>query len=106
MVSKASEDLPEPESPVITTNLSRGISTEMFFRLCALAPTTRMTLCSMNLPSNEDSAIIAHLFYLQMPGFFPKQGKRSCLPWPKVRACPYFGSQMPRKLCDIFTKLS
>src|SRR6516225_9019463 len=38
MVSKASEDLPEPESPVNTTSLSRGISTSMFFRLCSRAP--------------------------------------------------------------------
>src|SRR6476659_6789103 len=40
MVSKASEDLPEPESPVTTTSLSRGISSEMFLRLCTLAPCT------------------------------------------------------------------
>src|ERR1700745_106095 len=38
MVSKASEDLPEPERPVKTTSLSRGISTSMFFRLCSRAP--------------------------------------------------------------------
>jgi RNA polymerase primary sigma factor len=33
MVSKASELLPEPESPVITVRESRGISTSMFLRL-------------------------------------------------------------------------
>jgi hypothetical protein len=33
MVSKANDDLPEPESPVITTNFSRGIDTSMFLRL-------------------------------------------------------------------------
>src|SRR5690242_10906217 len=38
MVSKASEDLPEPDRPVNTTSLSRGISTSMFFRLCSRAP--------------------------------------------------------------------
>src|ERR1700716_2342417 len=38
MVSKASEDLPEPESPVKTTSLSRGISRSMFLRLCSRAP--------------------------------------------------------------------
>src|SRR5436190_8869011 len=38
MVSKASEDLPEPDSPVNTTSRSRGISTSMFFRLCSRAP--------------------------------------------------------------------
>src|SRR5215472_5077709 len=43
MVSKASDDLPEPESPVITTSRSRGISTSMFLRLCSRAPRTAMT---------------------------------------------------------------
>src|SRR5450432_1206871 len=38
MVSNASDDFPEPESPVITTSLSRGISTSMFLRLCSRAP--------------------------------------------------------------------
>src|SRR5579872_5929667 len=38
MVSNASEDLPEPESPVITTRRSRGISRLMFLRLCSRAP--------------------------------------------------------------------
>src|SRR5688572_12765669 len=42
MVSKASEDLPEPESPVITTSLSRGISMSTFLRLCSRAPRTRI----------------------------------------------------------------
>src|SRR5262249_32086781 len=40
MVSKASEDLPEPESPVMTMSLSRGSSTSMFLRLCSRAPLT------------------------------------------------------------------
>src|SRR4029078_1824471 len=37
MVSNASDDFPEPDSPVITTSLSRGMSTSMFFRLCSRA---------------------------------------------------------------------
>src|SRR6185503_4378560 len=40
MVSKARLDLPEPERPVTTTRLSRGISTVMFLRLCTRAPCT------------------------------------------------------------------
>src|SRR5258705_13803516 len=44
MVSKASEDLPDPDSPVITTRLSRGKSTSMFFRLCSRAPRTESVL--------------------------------------------------------------
>src|ERR1700722_16972316 len=42
MVSKAKEDLPDPERPVKTTNWSRGISTERFLRLWTRAPWTRM----------------------------------------------------------------
>src|SRR5580692_3260377 len=38
MVSNASDDLPDPDRPVITTSLSRGISTSMFLRLCSRAP--------------------------------------------------------------------
>src|SRR3990167_10116022 len=38
MVSNARDDFPEPESPVNTTILLRGISTEIFFRLCVRAP--------------------------------------------------------------------
>src|SRR5665213_1883759 len=44
MVSKANEDLPDPDRPVKTTNWSRGISTERFFRLWTLAPWTRIDL--------------------------------------------------------------
>src|SRR5690348_13946789 len=44
MVSKASEDLPDPDRPVITTRLSRGMSTSIFFRLCSRAPRTESVL--------------------------------------------------------------
>src|SRR5689334_24890539 len=40
MVSNARLDLPEPERPVTTVRLLRGISTEMFFRLWTRAPCT------------------------------------------------------------------
>src|SRR4051812_10313985 len=42
MVSKASEDLPEPERPVMTTSESRGSSTVTSLRLCSRAPATTM----------------------------------------------------------------
>src|SRR6185295_15652594 len=45
MVSKASDDLPDPLSPVITTRRSRGIVTSMFLRLCSLAPLMMIELC-------------------------------------------------------------
>src|SRR5436309_1378368 len=37
-MSNASVLLPEPETPVTTTNFPRGISTVMFLRLCSRAP--------------------------------------------------------------------
>src|SRR5579885_1222366 len=40
MVSKASELLPDPDSPVMTVNVFRGISTSIFFKLCCRAPCT------------------------------------------------------------------
>src|SRR5438132_11354017 len=47
MVSKASEDLPDPLSPVNTTSRSRGIESVTFFRLCSRAP--RMVIRSMGI---------------------------------------------------------
>src|SRR5262249_26275072 len=41
---KARLDLPEPESPVTTMRLSRGISSEMFLRLCTRAPCTAIVV--------------------------------------------------------------
>ena len=38
------EDFPEPETPVTTTSLLRGIETETFFKLCNLAPLITMLL--------------------------------------------------------------
>src|SRR5271155_1340884 len=44
MVSKASDDFPDPLKPVITVKVLRGISTSIFFRLCCRAPCTVMRL--------------------------------------------------------------
>src|SRR6185503_650652 len=53
MVSKARLDLPEPDSPVTTMSLSRGISTVMFFRLCTRAPCTAMVVRAAALVTAE-----------------------------------------------------
>src|SRR5205807_9354229 len=47
MVSKASEDLPDPERPVKTTSLSRGMERVTFLRLCSRAP--RMVIWSVGI---------------------------------------------------------
>src|SRR3990170_2396102 len=60
MVSKASDDLPEPESPVITTSRSRGISRSIFLRLCSRAPlmiirsAIRLVLCAAPWPATRN----------------------------------------------------
>src|SRR5688572_21908387 len=48
MVSKAREDLPDPEGPVTTVKLRRGISRSKFLRLCCRAP--RIMMLSFTLP--------------------------------------------------------
>src|ERR1700730_7009214 len=49
MVSKASDDFPEPDSPVKTTSRSRGISRSTFLRLCSRAP--RIVIARMAEPA-------------------------------------------------------
>src|SRR5690606_8607377 len=51
MVSNASEDLPEPDRPVITISLSRGRSRSMFLRLCVRAPRMRMNSIAIEEPA-------------------------------------------------------
>ena len=43
-MSKASVLLPEPDTPVMTLNLPRGMSTSIDFRLCSRALTMRIDL--------------------------------------------------------------
>src|SRR5437879_1308399 len=47
MVSKASDDLPDPLRPVNTTSRSLGIESVTSFRLCSRAP--RMVMWSMGM---------------------------------------------------------
>src|SRR3569832_2241540 len=42
MVSNARLDLPDPDRPVSTVSVSRGISTSTFLRLCSRAPRMEM----------------------------------------------------------------
>src|ERR1700674_4584005 len=49
MVSKTSDDLPDPDRPVMTTSRWRGMSTSMFLRLWTRAPRTEIQLCAMIL---------------------------------------------------------
>src|SRR5258708_40153375 len=49
MVSKAREDLPEPESPVTTVRVLRGMLTSRLRRLCWRAPRTVMCVMPMEV---------------------------------------------------------
>jgi len=49
-VSNASEDLPEPERPVMTVREFRGISTLIFLRLCWRAPRITSLVRPMRRP--------------------------------------------------------
>ena len=60
MVSRQSDDFPEPDTPVNTVILCLGMSTEMFFRLFSVAPVIEMQLvlcivvsCNFSLPKIE-----------------------------------------------------
>src|SRR5271167_3934174 len=62
MVSKARDDLPEPESPVKTTSLSRGISRWTSWRLCSRAPrTTIRSTIERRLPACCDHRLLGQL---------------------------------------------
>src|SRR2546423_2559525 len=71
MVSKARLDLPEPERPVTTMSLSRGISTEMFLRLCTRAPCTAIVVrCETDRAACRGLELIRR---------FPHEGERQLL---------------------------
>src|SRR5829696_9285386 len=84
MVSNASDDLPEPDSPVMTTSASRGIATVTSLRLCSRAPETTIWACRDTRPSvrngrTEPSNTCSHPFALceQVPdrvGLQPVRG--------------------------------
>src|ERR671935_3135007 len=53
MVSKASDDFPDPERPVKTTSLSRGMVRSMSLRLCSRAPLMTISVCCMAFSMGE-----------------------------------------------------
>src|SRR3989344_1955962 len=76
MVSKASEDFPLPERPVMTVIAPRGISTEIFFRLWVRAPFTR----SQSLPCLCLCVSFAEGFFMRCVYFSCMAGHARCLP--------------------------
>src|SRR6267154_6758426 len=74
MVSKASEDLPEPDSPVNTTSRSRGISRSTFLRLCSRAPRIEITRPPSRLRRGRLSnrSVMPRFRRPRRPGVFPR----------------------------------
>jgi hypothetical protein len=58
MVAKARDDFPDPERPVITVNLSLGISREISLRLFSLAPLIIIDLFDIVIPILKTGAHI------------------------------------------------
>ena len=81
MVSKAREDLPEPDRPVKTMSALRGSSMETFFRLCSRAPrTTSLSIVTkpqplpLNaVPSLKSLSHHANVQPLQIEGLLPQR---------------------------------
>src|SRR5437879_3900156 len=75
-LSKARDDFPEPLNPVITTSLSRGISTWRFFRLCWRAPLILIT-CAGILTRNVEpfSQAQAHFFSTEFRPFMSETAR-------------------------------
>ena len=90
MVSKASVDLPLPESPVNTVSVSRGMWTSMFLRLFSLAPLIKIYF----------TKLIAYTF--NRFGF----SDRSQLPHERIRAAAVVFREelalLPEKTGEVF----
>src|SRR5688572_29828753 len=56
MVSKASDDLPDPLGPVITTRRFRGSAQLTFFKLCWAAPRTTRKSIATSRPNTDARA--------------------------------------------------
>src|SRR2546427_1804906 len=84
MVSNARLDFPEPERPVTTISRSRGISSEMFFRLCTRAPFTAMVVRAAAFGAGRRSRLAA---------ISPRLSRQR-----EERELPDFGAALPGEL--------
>src|SRR6185295_6069380 len=76
MVSKAREDLPDPDRPVITTSRWRGMSTSMFLRLWTLTPRTAIQSCDMALCPLFSERLKHRSYTRPVVSFAPDEYKR------------------------------
>src|SRR5580704_13037051 len=86
MVSNASDDLPDPDRPVMTTSLCRGMSTSMFLRLWTRAPRTAIHLCAMVEPCRPAFCRMCETFTLSRQCSLETTAVQSGDPRPEARA--------------------
>src|SRR4029077_21248438 len=103
MVSKARLDLPEPDRPVSTVNVSRGISTSMFLRLCSRAPRMEMFF-SMSFQRVDDCECLETGGIRRAPGpgvVGPILGDGDPYPHSRRQLVPLFhGNQLAHHAID------
>ena len=72
-----SEDFPEPDTPVTTTSLFRGMATETFCRLCTRAPLMRMASeALLRLGFRRFTGALAEPLAGGTGGFFGSEGHK------------------------------
>src|SRR3979409_1800145 len=96
MGSKASEDFPEPLTPVTTVMALCGISTLMFLRLWTRAPRTRMDSCSGRI------SVVAWVISLVAKGQL-RQRVSSAL--PKLQIIRPLSKRGKRRICGANSRL-
>src|SRR2546422_10221454 len=112
MVSKASEDLPDPDNPVITVTVFRGISKLMFLRLCWRAPRTMIFVSPIVReppplwlwqPSGDTEARVT---LQHSKGGFPGQVVERSEPIKKVLGCEFAARTgrfyLPPRLAQLY----
>src|SRR5260370_3526568 len=97
MVSNASEDFPEPLTPVTTVMALCGISTLIFFRLWTRAPRTRMDSCSVR------TSVVAWVISLVAKGK-PRQHVSRAL--PKLQIIRPMSKRGKRRVCRTGLQIS
>src|SRR4051794_8496033 len=79
MVSKAGDDLPEPDRPVKTMSLSRGSSRETLRRLCSRAPWMRRVSATSAHPTDAAQPDGERAFV--RPDVHPGSRRRALMPF-------------------------
>src|SRR5690348_15600443 len=105
MVSKASEDLPEPETPVTAVSSLCGISKSMFLRLWTRAPRTKMLSVAMGNRSLSEgrrlqmrSSGAGNLLIINRSAASSAEGQQ------RVNVNPQHGHEVPVPGSDVHDK--